>query len=180
MSWNGFSRSLVFAAVAAAGWPAFSLVAAPLLGVGGALSLYLVLAAALHVFGIAPRPARGLVAALSALGLGVGVLALARGPADAAIGAALMLGVARSGILYRARTARAVIAEALLLGGGLALARFLLVPGPLGAALGIWGFFLVQSVYFLIGGVSERRPDAGNLDPFDLARTRLAALLEEE
>ncbi len=180
MSWNGFSRSLVFAAVAAAGWPAVWLLATPLLGTGAALSLYLTGVAAVYVFGIAPRPARGALAGMAALALGAAVLVLARGPVEVAIGSALAIGAVRSGMLYRARSARAVAAEAALLAGGLALARFLAVPGPLGAALGIWGFFLVQSVFFLIGGVSERRPAAGDLDPFELARTRLAALLEEE
>ncbi len=179
MRLDSFGRSLVFAAVAAAGWPAFAILTAPLLGAGAALSLYALLVVTLHVFGIAKRPARGVVAAGVALGLGAGVLLLTRGTVEAMVGSALVLGVARSGVLYRARTARAWLTEALLLGSGLALARFLAVPGPLGAALGIWGFFLVQSVFFLIGGVRERRAEVGNLDPFDLARTRLTTLLDE-
>jgi hypothetical protein len=180
MRWNSFGSSLVFAAAAAAGWPAFAVLAGPLLGLGGALSLYAMLVVAFHVFGSARRPARGVMAACLALGLGAGVLLLTRGAGEAVVGSALVLGVVRSGLLYRACSARALLTEAALLGGGLALARFLAVPGLLGAALGIWGFFLVQSVFFLIGGVRERRAEVDGLDPFDLARTRLAALLEEE
>jgi len=180
MRWNGFGSSLVFAAAAAAGWPAFAVLVGPVLGLGGALPLYATLVVALDVFGIARRPAHGVMAACLALGLGTGVLLLTRGAGEALVGSALVLGFVRSGMLYRARSARACLAEAALLGGGLALARFLAVPGLLGTALGIWGFFLVQSVFFLIGGVRERRAAAGGLDPFDLARTRLAALLEEE
>ena len=201
MRWNGFGSSLVFAAAAAAGWLAFAVPFAPVLGLGGALSLYAMLVVALHVFGIARRPARGVVAACLALGLGAVVLLLTRGAGEAVAGSALVLGVVRSGLLYRARSARGLLAEAALLGGGLALARFLAVPGLLaatplreafaasadpswvgllGAALGIWGFFLVQSLFFLLGGVRERRASAGGLDPFDLACTRLAALLGED
>jgi hypothetical protein len=61
---------------------------------------------------------------------------------------------------------------------GLLLARFLASPGLLGIALALWGFFLVQSVFFAIGGTHERRPEAGALDPFDRAKRRMLEVLE--
>jgi hypothetical protein len=46
-------------------------------------------------------------------------------------------------------------------------------------SLAIWGYFLVQSSYFLVGGRSPRR-DGPPRDPFEQARARLQRLLEEE
>jgi hypothetical protein len=179
MRWNDFGRSLGFAAAVATAWPAFALFAAPLLGARTALALYLVAAATLCAFGIAPDRVRGAGAALATAALAGLALALARDVWDAAAGAALALGVARSALLYRARAARAVVLEAALLGGGLLLARWLATPGPLGVALALWGFFAVQAGFFAISGVRERRADPGGADRFEHARRRVLALLEE-
>ena len=178
MRWNDFGRSLVFAAAVAAAWPAFSLVVAPLLGARTALSLYLVGAATLYVWGIASERTRGAGAALATAAMGVFAVALARDGGEVAAGAALALGVARSGLLYRARSARALVLEATLIGGGLLLARWLAIPGPLGIALALWGFFAVQAGFFAIGGVQERRPDPSG-DRFEQARRRTLALLDD-
>jgi hypothetical protein len=72
------------------------------------------------------------------------------------------------------------VAETLLLAGGLALARFLAGPDTLQVAFAIWGFFLAQSFFFLLGGVGERSHDAGiaGLDPFEVARARAVELME--
>jgi hypothetical protein len=177
---NGFGRSVLFAAAAGAAWPAFALLAGPLLGPRAALSLYLVAVAALYVAVLRSAPARGLAAALAVLGFGGALMAVGCGPREVAVGAALAVGVCRSGILHRARTARALAIELGLLGGGLLLARFLAAPGLLGIALGIWGFFLVQSADFLIGGVRERSAGPAGVDPFERARRRLTELLAEE
>jgi len=179
MRWNDFGRSLGFAAVAAAAWPAVALLAAPLAGARAVLALYLVAAAALHVWGIAPDRSRGAGAALATAGLGALALVLARDLWEVAAGAALALGVARSALLYRARAARALLVEAALLAGGLALARWLATPGPLGVVLALWGFFAVQAGFFAIAGVRVRPPDTGGLDRFEHARRRALELLEE-
>lgn len=178
MRWNDFGGSIVFAAVVAIAWPAVALLAAPLLGARVALSLYLVGAAALYGFGIAPDRARGTGAAFATAGLGALALLLARDVGEVASGAALALGVARSALLYRSRPARALAIEAALLGGGLLLARWLATPGPLGATLALWGFFAVQAGFFAIGGVRERAPETGVGDRFERARRRALALLE--
>jgi len=180
MKWTGFGRSVLFAALAGAAWPAFALAAGALLGMNAAFSLYAVGATAVYVAGLAPNLARGLASAFAAVAIAVTVAAVAGAPGGAALGAALALGIVRSGLLYPSRNARAIAIEALLIGGGLALARFLSAPGALGAALALWGFFLVQSAFFAIGGV--RTPDAGGgaLDRFERARRRALALLEDE
>jgi hypothetical protein len=160
-------------------WPAAALLAVPLLGARTALSLYLVGTAALCAWGIAPDRARGAGAALAVAGLGAGTLLLARDVWEVAGGAALALGVARSGLLYRARTARAIVVETTLVGGGLLLARWLATPGPLGVALALWGFFAVQAGFFAIGGVGLRPPDPAGMDRFENARRRALELLED-
>jgi len=178
MRWHGFARTLAFAAAAAAGWPAFLLLAGPTLGARTALSIYLVGVTALYLAGLAPRRAQGICAGAAAAALGVAFLVFAPSPAFVALGAALGLGIGRSGLLYQSRPARALASEAALLGGGLLLARFLGGGrGALDVALAIWGFGLVQSLFFLLGGVCRRRDEAGSIDPFEVARRRLEELL---
>ncbi len=180
MRWNGFARSLLFAAVAAGAFPVFALLANPILGRANVLSLYLLGIAVLYVVGLAPRRSRAVVAAGIASALGVGVLLLAPSLGTIAAGAALIVGVCRSGVLYRSRRARALLTETILLAGGLGLARFLAGPDTLQVAFAIWGFFLVQSFFFLLGGVAERADSGGpaGLDPFEVARARAVALME--
>ena len=50
---------------------------------------------------------------------------------------------------------RAVVLEAILLVGGLLFARFL-ATGALATAVGVWGFLLVQSCWFLVAGIATR------------------------
>jgi hypothetical protein len=176
--WNGFGRSLLFALVAAAGAVVTSTLtpypfAAPLL-----LRAYLVGCAVLYAAGLAARPRAALRAAAAGAGLGLLLLLLPLGLPGTALGAAAIVAVLRSGLLYRARPLRAAASEALLLAGGLLLAAFLTDARPFGIplGLGVWGYFLVQSVFFLIGGVTPRRAE-GPLDPFERARAELLALL---
>src|SRR6266404_1773908 len=75
MRWNTFTRSTLFAAVAAAGWLPWVLVAAPILGVSNARAFYLVGTTALYIAGLSPRATRqitaGALAGLVAGGLGL-------------------------------------------------------------------------------------------------------------
>jgi hypothetical protein len=96
------------------------------------------------------------------------------------LGLALLLAFLRSGLHPSMRPARAVVVEVGLLGGGLAMAGWLAGAGWFGQALGLWGYALVQSLYFLVPG--RGRPDcqpACDGDPFDRARERLIHLLDE-
>ncbi len=180
MRWNGFTRSLLFAAVAAGAYPIFALFANPVLGRASALSLYLVGIAAVYAAGLAPRRSRAVVAAGIASALGAGVLLLAPSVGTVAAGAALIVGVCRSGVLYRSRRARALVAETCLLAGGLGLARFLAGPDTLQVAFATWGFLLVQSVCALLGGAAERAGQSAGRDPFEVARARALAMMEGE
>lgn len=180
MRWRSFSGSLGFAAVAAAGFAPFALALRPILGGGWALATFAVLATAVYVAGLAATRRGGLGAALLALLVGSAALGVLWTPREVILAAALALGLCRSGVLYRAPFARAVALESLLLGGGLVLAAHLAGGGLLSGCLAVWGFFLAQSVFFLVAGVSTRRGSGEAEDPFDAARARLLAVLEEE
>jgi len=178
MRWDGFGRSLLFAAVAAAGFLPFAIAVAPLLGWSASLAAYAWLAVAVHLAGIGATRRQGLAAAGATLVGGAVIASLAPGPRDAILAAALVLGLCRSGLLYRARFARSVAWEAILLGTGLALAGSVLCGTTFSAVLAVWAFFLVQSVFFAVGGVRERREARVDLDPFEVARDRTRALID--
>jgi hypothetical protein len=180
MKADGFGRSLAFAAIAGIAWPAVALVAGPTLGTRAALALYLVASAAVYAGCLATSRVRAIGAALVAALIGAAFAVAGLDLAAVALGAAVGLGVARSGVVFRTNAARALAVEALLLGGGLALARFLASPTLLGAALAIWGFGLVQSAFFAIGGMRERSVASDGLDRFERARRRAAELLGDD
>lgn len=176
---SAFGRSLLFAALAGLGTAPFLLAAGPLVGAANALVLYGWLAVLAYLGWTAPNPRRGFVAVAIAAALAP-LLALATwgGGVWAGLAAAAMLLAVGRGVLFGALPpGRALAAEAILAGGGLLLARLLASNGLLGAALGVWAFFLVQCLHPLIGG--EPRPAEGDLDPFEKARRELERLLGE-
>jgi hypothetical protein len=70
-----------------------------------------------------------------------------------------------------------VAIETVLAGGG-PLRASLGTRSALGMLLPIWGFFLVQSFFFLVGGVDVRRAASVHPDPFEAARARAMEILE--
>ena len=179
MGWNRFSGSLAFGAVAAAGYAPFALLFAPHLGSGSALGCYALLSVSVYAAGLGATRRQGIGAALLAGALGCAALLVAPSARDLVLAAALILGLVRSGLVHRARFARALLLESLLLGAGLGLSAHLLGGSTLSAVLAVWSFYLVQSLYFLVGGVSPRREESAEVDPFDAARARADAVLEE-
>lgn len=176
--WNDFGRSLVFAAIAGAG-VSLLLVLVPASMTGYLLlRAYLVGCAVVYAAGLATRPRDALLAAAAGAALGALLLLAPLGLTGLAVGGSAILAWLRSGLLYRARPLRAFTSELLLGLLGLALAGFLKEAAPtvIGLGLAVWGYFLVQSVFFLIGGVRPRPVD-GPVDPFDRARAELLALL---
>jgi hypothetical protein len=141
-----------------------------------ARALYLVAATAAYVGGLDGRAARTLPAAVLTAVAGCAIAGLARDAAVLCVGLAVVLAVARSVFLYRAAPARAVAIEAALAGGGLVFARLLGTGSALGMALSIWGFFLVQSCFFLLG--AGRRAEPAHPDPFEAAHARAMEVLE--
>lgn len=182
--WNNFTGTLVFGAVAAVVSPAVWLLAGPLLGVQAALALYWIACAAVYLAGLATTWRRGLAFALPAATLaGVAWIVsptLAGGGTllAAALISALLVSLGRA-TLFAARSARGVSIEVGLVVGGLWLASWLATPGPMGAAVAIWGFFLVQSGFFLVGPPRESQESGTEPDPFERARARMLALLDE-
>jgi hypothetical protein len=174
---DGFARTLAFAALAAAGLAVAVVFGAPLFGGEGAARLYLIAAAALYALGLArDRSQRAAVLACGAVvGTALAVLPIGLGATAAA--AACGIAFARSALCGR-RGLHALVTEVTLMGVGLAVAHWLASGGLLALCTAVWGFFLVQSAYFLFAsdGAAERAPR----DPFEQARTSLVRLLEED
>jgi hypothetical protein len=181
MRCNSFSGTLIFAALAAAGLPAAWLGLGTLLGVGAALSLYFVGLGVAYASAIAPNAGSAL--RIGALGAALGgvVLCLAPTPGMAAAGAAGIVALARSGLLYRSEGLRALAFEIVLSVGGVAVAIHLADGGIASISLAVWSYFLIQSLYFTLGGIRERPRDGSAAgDAFDVAQSRLSNLLEED
>lgn len=177
--WNTFPRGLGFALVAAGAAAPWWLAARPILGGSGALAAYVVGVVAAYLAGLARERGRAAMTAAIALGVGVVLVALARSLTELVLGEAVLLAVARSGFLYRMPAARAAVVELVITGGGLLFARFLSGGSAVSLVLVPWGFFLVQSLYFLVGGVAPRDPRSRvHPDPFEDAHARALALLE--
>ena len=178
MRWNTFARSAVFAAVAAGAWLAWVVVAAPIAGVWNARVLYLIGVTAVYLAGLTPHGTRRLAIALLTVLAGAALAVMAHTIAELALGLAAIIGIARSGFFYRSAPARAVAIEGCLLISGLLFARFLAGVALPATALALWGFFLVQSLFFLVGGVRARSARGSHPDPFEEAQRRALALLE--
>jgi len=191
--WDSFGRSLVFAALAAAGLPVALTFAGALFGGEAAARLYLIGAASIYSIGLCADRSRRLAAFAFAALAGM-VLALL--PLDlraTAIGAAGIVAFVRGVLLADARTqvprseakpsevawARALAIEAVFGAAGLAVAAWFARGGLLALCLAIWGYFLVQSGAFLIRGHTLRGGETAR-DPFDRARARLQRLLEDD
>jgi hypothetical protein len=176
---DSFARSLVFAALAAAGLPVAVTFAGALIGAEGAARLYLIAGAGIYAVALCHDRSRR-VAALAFAAFAGAVLALL--PLDlraTAVGAAGIVAFVRGIVLAEGRTLRALAIEAVFAAAGLAAAAHFARGGLFALCLALWGYFLVQSGWFLIGG---RAAGAGEpaRDPFDRARARLERLLEDD
>ncbi len=172
-------RTLAFGVVAALGSIPWTMVFGHFFGLSWATAGYCLAAMTLYVVTIAPGWPRGVATGAATGAAAAAVAVLATTPAEAILGAALILAIARSGFLYRGKPARTILLETAVTGGGLLFARFLAGPTLLSAGFAIWAFFLIQSLFFLAGGVREREVDEPRIDPFERARKRALALMEE-
>jgi hypothetical protein len=173
---HGMARTLGFGLLAALGAVAWQLTAGQLLGQDTALASYALLCACGYPLAVAPglRAAFGAAMLCAPLALVAGVLAPSLG--TALLAAALLAALAR-GSMYRAEPARTLLLETALLVLSLAVARLFAFGGPLGAALGLWGYFLTQSAFFLLLRPVTRVPAGAGADPFDAAHARALELL---
>ena len=177
MRWNGFGRSILFAVLVAVASLVWCVIARPVLGPAATISTVLIAAVATYLTGLVPETRRRVATFVVAAVAGSVAAAVSRSGTELVIALAVILAVGRSGVLFRASGARAIVIEAALVVGGLLFARFLAGPLPNGLALSLWGFFLVQSLYFLIGGVRIRGRFAARRDPFEEALARANGLL---
>jgi len=176
-----FPRALAFAVVTALVAVPWQLLAAPRLGSTTAGWILAVVALAVYP-AVFARGRRRAVLALVAGGASAGTAVLAAGLAGgvaalvtAAVGAALI----RSAFLVRRSPLRAVAVETTLLVVGALVVRWLGGGGPFGPALALWGFFLVQSAFALLGdGVTEQEDLAE--DAYERSRRHLLDLLTED
>lgn len=179
MKIEGFASSVLFGAVAAVGVVFAQHVFSPVLGSARVEALYLAVTLVVYAASIGPslrnRLGKGVVAGLGALF----VLGIASGTPAIAIGLTIVLSLVRSGFDRESRTPRGACAEGLLGVAALSFASALHAPGWLGSAAGLWGYALVQSLYFLSPGLRTRTRDATTGDAFERAREQILMLLDE-
>jgi hypothetical protein len=176
MRCDSFARGVVFSAAVAAGCLPWALLVGPISGAWNAQALYLIGATAAYVAVLAPR-GRGLPAAAVTAVVAAAIAVLARNTTELAIGLAAIIAVARSAVLYAAPLGRALLRETALTLGGLAFARYLASSTLPSTGIAVWGFFLVQSLFFLFAPATRRGRGAG-VDPFDEAYRRALALMD--
>jgi hypothetical protein len=169
-SLRGLSFAL-FAGLSAVPW---QLLWAPVVGWNHALSALLLALTVIALPWNAPSPRAAVAAALLA-GVVLGPLGLLGLPPSAAmLAGACMLAVGRSGLCYPRPFARALAVELCftLCAGG--VAALLYEPRLFESALAVWGFWLVQSAFVLVGGEPAAAPQG---DDFERASAALDALL---
>ena len=189
---NSFTRNLLFALVAAGGYPVYAAISVGPLSPRTVFVSYLTLCAATYLLGIARGPARATGAA--ALCMVSGTFLWLSGLSAVVVGMALAvcIGVLRSGLLHAADSeanpqnrpsfVRSFFIEAFLILGGLTLSRFMLSGGLFPIPLAIWGFFLVQSGFYLVGGLArqlrETTDNENGGDRFEQACRQAYAVIE--
>ncbi|MEM6731346.1 MAG: hypothetical protein AAF658_07300 [Myxococcota bacterium] len=178
MRWNGFVGSLVFGGVAALLYQPFLLWVGPTLGYRAAAAGFTILAATSYVAGSTKDTRRGLGGAFLLGTVATFAAWVSHSPVVVAVLTIAGIGVVRSALLYSQPLGRTIFVEAALLMGSLAVGSYLVGTGPLGGAMAVWGVFLVQSVYYLIGGTAIAARTTVQRDPFDSAFQRAQRLLE--
>lgn len=178
MAWHGFGRTILFGGLAAAGWPAMALLLHPVAPPDDILAVYLLAVASVYVAGLGANPRRALGAGMLATFMSVGVLTLAPGLGSVIAGAVAVLAIGRVRLFQTGGLARTLAVEGVALGIGLLLVRAIAGPDPMHVALALWAFFLPQSLYFLVGGMTTRRDPIEGIDPFDAAHHRAEALID--
>lgn len=171
---DSFARGVLFAAMAAAAWLPWSLLAVPLCGVGCARAAYLVAVATVYAAGVAARRRR--LAAATVAAAGTLATVAAGSTAALAIVLAAMIGAVRTRYARDASRWPVFGREIALIGGGLLAARVLAATPALPTGFALWGFFLVQSLFHLRSARAEP-PASGDADRFDLAYRRASDLL---
>jgi hypothetical protein len=191
--WNRFGSSLLFALLVGGIYPIYLGFTDFILGRKLAFAAYVLTSAAIYLLGIAHRPTHGLGAGFAIVAIGTSLLLGGASGPQLVLATGLLIGVFRSGLLqanedrgshdFGGDFGRGFAREVLFIGGGLALATILSRGEVLPGALALWGFYLTQSGFFLIGGESARarvaRVPKRGPDPFTAAVKRAHEVLAE-
>jgi hypothetical protein len=178
MRLGNLAGSLAFAAIAGLATVAYTLIAPPLLGFTTAWLWWCLLLTAGYLVVIAPSLGRGIRIGMLSAAIGVGIHMLAPGSAAAMLGMTVLLGLMRSGFLFPRRLARALAVELGLGSVAGVLAGALAGPSSLSLGIAVWGFFLVQSLFFVIGGLEVGAP-AVTEGAFEKAHRQAVTLMED-
>ncbi len=174
-----FSSSLVFAAIAGLAAVPYLLVTLPAFSLIRTFSIGSIVLVAAYIVVVSPSLVRGLRNGALTLVLGAGLYTLAPGVV-VLYASPILLGIVRSGLLYRTKIGRAFAIEAMLFLLATSVAQLLAGSTVQSYGLAVWGFFLVESAFFLFAGASSH-PESGSAeDPFDRARREATRLMEEQ
>jgi len=183
-SWVGFARSLVFALLCGAASVPWLVIARPLLGDRLALALYATAAATIYVLGISSRRSVGIGAALALLVCAGSLLLLSTSFTPYVIALAGVTASLRSALLWPGpkQSASGLLGhwarEIALTAAGLWLAaRLIEGPSAFADSLAIWGFFMVQSGFWLLHPRAIASSTTSN-DPFEVTSRHLRAVLD--
>ena len=174
-----FSSSLVFAAVAGLAAVPYLLVALPTFGLIRTFSIGSIVLVATYIVTVSPSLVRGLRYGALTLVLGAGLYALAPGLV-VLYASPILLGIMRSGLLYRTKIGRALAIEAMLFVVATTGAQLLAGSSVQSYGLAVWAFFLVQSAFFLFAGATFHAEPGSVEDPFDRARREATRIMEEQ
>jgi len=176
---RSLSGTLCFGAAAAVASVFVQQLTSPLLGHSNGLALYWVCCTIAYAALLGPTRRRALRNGFAALAGSSLAAVLTPDLSTLAVGLAVVLALVRSGLELRMRPARAIGVETGIGLLALAFAAWIAGPGPISQAVALWGFALVQGLYFLVPGHrSGKRPRQG-ADAFDRARAQLLRLLGE-
>lgn len=178
MSWRSFGGSLLFAGAAGLASYPLALLLTPFFGWWGAPALVFTVWIVLYTAGLVRGPGHRALAAVALLSLALVLNAVDASFQSVAVALGAALGVTRSGFVFRTRPLRGFAIELAIGAAALGMLVFFGGSGPGATALGVWGYFLIQSGYFLVGGRRARDAADAALDPFEEARRQAERILE--
>jgi len=175
------TATLIFAAIAALLVAAVTSLPFVLISRATALNAALFVCLAAYAALLARWSGKGLRALFAPFLVLSAVLAVAGSVTGFVIPAAAGLSWIRSGICFPGPLGRRIFAEALAAASGLALVAVLRPTGLTGWALGLWMFFLIQALYFvIIAAAPSPRCERPGQDRRQTVHSRVQALLREQ
>lgn len=173
---HGLLRTLAFGLLAALGAVAWQVAGSFVLSPRASLAAYALLCACAFPAAVAPSWRAAALSLALCVPLAIGAAVVAPDLTGAVVCAALIAALGRA-VSYGAKPLRTLALEVALFGVALVAARLFGGTSPFAAALGVWSFCLVQSLYFLFLTPQPRESTAAPEDAFDIAHRRALAVL---